>query len=55
MTVGAERDPEKIEARMDELLSDLERAAEDAKPTDQFASEHRDLVRKQTESDDRSQ
>jgi hypothetical protein len=52
MTVRSERDPEEVEARMDELLSDLERMAGNEEQWDQLASEHRDLVWKQTESNE---
>ncbi|MCH7659841.1 MAG: AbrB/MazE/SpoVT family DNA-binding domain-containing protein [Euryarchaeota archaeon] len=52
VVIEPERDPEEIEARMDELLGDLERTTGEEGPVDQLASEHRDLVRKQAEPDE---
>ncbi|MDL5360853.1 AbrB/MazE/SpoVT family DNA-binding domain-containing protein [Halalkalicoccus sp. NIPERK01] len=52
VVIEPERDSEEIEARMDDLLDDLERTT-GTDSIDQLAREHRDLVRKQTESDGR--
>lgn len=54
VVIEPERDPEEISERMDELLGDLERTAREEESMDQFASEHRDLIRKQAAPDDRS-
>ena len=51
VVIEPERSPEEIEARMGELLGDLERTTRDEDSINQLASEHRDLIRKQAKSD----